>query len=409
MIKSKEITLVKIDDLVPYSKNMNKHTPEQIDRLVKLIEYQGFRDPIIAQKGTNVVAAGHGRLEAARKMGMKEVPVTYQEFENEAQFYAFVVSHNAINSNNWGGGLDLGQINQDFLDLGPELDIDMLGIKDFVIEPIEKLDPLTDEDESPEPPAIPVTRRGDIWLLGNHRLMCGDSTMIDDVEKLMNGEKADMVFTDPPYGMNLETDYSSMKNKDTAHWDNRPKKYRKVIGDDSPFNAGEILPFFDYCNEVFLWGADYYVETIERDHSSLGSWIVWDKFPSDANSKRIGSLFELCWSKQKHKREICRVQQPFGVKAKDRVHPTQKPVQLAEWFFERWGDKKEKIVDLFLGSGSTLIACEKTNRKCFGMELDEHYVSVVLNRWRNYTGKEPVLESTGQTLKELEDIQNEKG
>ena len=119
---------------------MNKHTPEQIDRLVKLIEYQGFRDPIIVQKGTNIIAAGHGRIEAARKMGIREVPVIFQEFENEAQFYAFVVSHNAINSNNWGGGLDLGQINQDFLDLGPELDVEMLGIKDFEIEPIEKID-----------------------------------------------------------------------------------------------------------------------------------------------------------------------------------------------------------------------------------------------------------------------------
>lgn len=119
---------------------MNKHTPEQIDRLVKLIEYQGFRDPIIVQKGTNIIAAGHGRIEAARKMGIREVPVIFQEFENEAQFYAFVVSHNAINSNNWSGGLDLGQINQDFLDLGPELDVEMLGIKDFEIEPIEKID-----------------------------------------------------------------------------------------------------------------------------------------------------------------------------------------------------------------------------------------------------------------------------
>lgn len=139
-IQSKEIQLVSIDSLIPYQKNMNKHTPEQIDRLVKLIEYQGFRDPIIVQKGTNIIAAGHGRIEAARKMGIREVPVIFQEFENEAQFYAFVVSHNAINSNNWGGGLDLGQINQDFLDLGPELDVEMLGIKDFEIEPIEKID-----------------------------------------------------------------------------------------------------------------------------------------------------------------------------------------------------------------------------------------------------------------------------
>lgn len=166
-IKSKQIEIVSVDSLVPYDKNMNKHTKEQIERLIKLIEYQGFRDPLIVQKGTNVVVAGNGRLEAAKVMGLKEVPVTFQEFENEAQLYSFVVSHNAINSNNWGGGLDLSMINKEMLDLGPDLDIEMLGIKDFVIEPIEKFEPQSDEDEVPEV-AHPITRKGDIWLLGTY-------------------------------------------------------------------------------------------------------------------------------------------------------------------------------------------------------------------------------------------------
>lgn len=144
-IKSEKIELVGVDTLIPYSKNMNKHTPDQIDRLIKLIEYQGFRDPLIVQKGTNIIAAGHGRWEAAKKMGLKEIPVVYQEFDSEAQFYSFVVSHNAINSSNWGGGLDLSQINIDLAVLGPELDIDILGIKDFTIEPMENLDDLTQD------------------------------------------------------------------------------------------------------------------------------------------------------------------------------------------------------------------------------------------------------------------------
>lgn len=139
-IKANEITQVNVSELIPYEKNMNKHTPEQIDRLIKLIEYQGFRDPLIVQKGTNVIAAGHGRWEAAKKMGLEKVPVTYQEFENEAQFYAFVVSHNAIAKDSWTS-LDLSQVNMEMLDLGPDFDIDMLGIKDFVIEPIEGLMP----------------------------------------------------------------------------------------------------------------------------------------------------------------------------------------------------------------------------------------------------------------------------
>jgi hypothetical protein len=139
-IKASKIELVDPSVLIPYEKNSNKHTDEQIDALIKQIEYQGFRDPLIAQKGTNVVAAGHGRLLAAQKMGLKKVPVTFQEFENEAQFYAFVVAHNAINSSHWGGGLDLSQINNDILDLGPDFNIDMLGIKNFTLDVVEKID-----------------------------------------------------------------------------------------------------------------------------------------------------------------------------------------------------------------------------------------------------------------------------
>lgn len=139
-IKSKDIELVDINLLVPYKKNMNKHTDEQIDRLIELIKYQGFRDPIIAQKGTNIIAAGHGRVEAAKKMGLEKVPVSYQEFANEEQFYSFVVSHNAINAAQWGGGLDFSKINVDIQELGPDLNIDLLGIKDFQIEPLDAID-----------------------------------------------------------------------------------------------------------------------------------------------------------------------------------------------------------------------------------------------------------------------------
>ncbi|GAG28295.1 unnamed protein product, partial [marine sediment metagenome] len=163
-------------------------------------------------KGTNRIAAGHGRLEAAKKIGLEKVPVTYQEFENEDQFYAFVVSHNAIAKDSWAS-LDLSMVNLELENLGP-IDIDMLGIKDFVVEPIEKYDEEKDDDV-PEVKGEPVTKRGDVWLLGEHRAMCGDSTMIDDVEKLMDGEKADMVFTDPPYGISVKNKMGEIKNDDS--------------------------------------------------------------------------------------------------------------------------------------------------------------------------------------------------
>jgi hypothetical protein len=146
-IKSKAIEFVKTKDLIPYSRNMHKHSPEQIDRLISLIEYQGFRDPLIVQKGTNIIAAGHGRYLAAIKMGLREVPVIFQEFDNAAQFYAFVVSHNAIGKDAWAE-LDLSEVNNDIGDLGPDFDIDMLGLKDFSIDPLEKFSGQEDTEDA---------------------------------------------------------------------------------------------------------------------------------------------------------------------------------------------------------------------------------------------------------------------
>ena len=138
-VKADSIELVHVNELIPHPKNMHDHSPKQIDRLSKLIEYQGFRNPLIVQKGTNLIVAGHGRLEAAKKLGMQTVPVVYQEFENEAQLYAYIVSDNAIGKDTWAS-LDLGKINLDILDLGPDLDIEMLGLKDFEVEPLDKMD-----------------------------------------------------------------------------------------------------------------------------------------------------------------------------------------------------------------------------------------------------------------------------
>ena len=390
-IKSTNIELVSVDQLVPYEKNMNQHTDEQIDRLIKLIEYQGFRDPIIAQKGTNRVAAGHGRLVAAKKMGLEKVPVTYQEFESEDQFYAFVVSHNAIAKDSWAS-LDLSMVNAELENLGP-IDIDLLGLKDFVVEPIEKLDPGCDEDEVPEVEHA-ITRRGDVWLLGEHRVMCGDSTMIDDVDKLMNGKKADAVYTDPPYGINLNTDNSKMHQGGNT--------YKKVANDDEDFDPRFMLEYFNECKEVFLWGFNYFANYLPSGTSH--SFIVWDKSIKGQDGI-MTSDFELCWSKNKHSNLIYR---KFwkGYRANEngekRVHPTQKPIEMFEWFAGKWLENCNLVSDLFLGSGSTLIACEKTNRKCYGMELDEHYCDVIVKRWEKYTGKTATLESTGQTYQELE-------
>lgn len=226
-----------------------------------------------------------------------------------------------------------------------------------------------------------------------HRVMCGDSTDKDDVDCLMNGAKADMVFTDPPYGIsfvekrNYGKGFSSSPPKAKG---GNPKlgEYKPIIGDqEQSFDPSICLSLSD---EVFLFGADYYADRVPTD----GSWVIWDKHTADYDTKiPFGNEFEMCWSKTRHRKEIAKIQWIGigGVKddtnAKKRLHPTQKPVQLPTWFFEKWGKDKTNIIDLFLGSGSTLIACEKTNRKCYGMEIDPHYVSVIINRWQEFTGK----------------------
>lgn len=384
--------LVKISKLKPHPKNPNKHSDEQIERLAKILTYQGWRYPIKVSNLSGFITSGHGRLLAAKKLGLKEVPVSNQDYDSEEQEYADVVSDNAIAS--WSE-LDLSDINREIENLGPDFDIDVLGLKDFVIEPADKLEPGADEDEIPAK-VESKTKLGDLYVLGKHRLLCGDSTNIQHVERLMDGKKSDMVFTDPPYGMFLDTNYDSMFASDKAHR-KTGERFEKVKGDHEDFKAEfiqTIFTAFPYCDEVFLWGADYYTEHIPD--RKAGSWVVWDKRTNENMDKVSGNTFELCWSKSKHKRLIARIMWSghHGMQKDDtktRVHPTQKPCSLIEWFFEQWGEKTKTVADLFGGSGSTLIACEKTKRQCFMMELDPHYCDVIVARWEKYTGKKAEL------------------
>lgn len=387
--------MVPIRELKPHPKNRNKHPEEQLRRLADILDYQGWRYPIKVSKLSGLITSGHGRLEAAQLLGLKEVPVNYQEYESEEQEYADLTADNAIAL--WAE-IDLAGINSDLGDLGPDFNIDMLGLKDFVLEPADKLEPGCDEDEVPEH-VEPKTKLGDIYLLGQHRLMCGDSTSIDAVEKLMDGEKADMVFTDPPYGMNLNTAFADSFGAptDKTYFTRETKNYKPVHGDNSEFNFLDSYALVESIEEQFWWGADYYCNHLPKN----GSWFVWNKRTTEGLEKMHGNHFELCWSRQKHQREIAHITWSgmYGHhKINDgekKVHPTMKAIKLIEWFFDKF--KGEKVIDLFGGSGSTLIACEKTKRKCFMMELDPHYCDVIVARWEKYTGKAAALSSHGIT------------
>lgn len=385
-------------------KNRNTHPPEQIAELVEQFRFQGIRHPIIISNRTGLIVAGDGRFQAAQKMGMIAFPVDFQDFANEAEEFSFGIADNSIAS--WAQ-LDLKAIHLDLPDMEP-FPLERLAIQGFELEPTPGE---TDPDAVPEPPKVAKTKRGELWILGEHRLLIDDCTVKENIERLMAGERADMVFTDPPYGINLDTDYSFATNTYDNVKSKGGNKYTAVAGDAEDYDPTPILSAFPYCTEIFLWGADYFAERIPQKNS--GSWVVWDKRQNDETDdakaesadKAFGSSFELCWSKTKHKRVFARIRSGiFGVNNEQgnskRVHPTEKPVQLAEWFFDRWGKGAKNIWDGYLGSGSTLIACEKTNRRCFGMEIEPLYGDVILDRWEKFSGKKAVRED-GTTWAEV--------
>ena len=383
-------------------KDLKPGDPEY-EKLKKSILTFDLVEPLVWNKRSGNLVGGHQRLKVLKELGQTEVEVSVVDLPDNKE-KALNLALNKI-SGEW----DLPRLKDilEELDTG-DIDIEITG---FDVKEIEDLltqfhvpeEGLTDDDEIPEKVEA-VCKTGDLWILGGekgHRLLCGDATKREDVERLMGKERADLVITDPPYGINLDTD-SGMKGIGQGN------KYRKVEGDENDYDPTPVLVFFGYCPEIILWGADYYSDRIPNKNA--GSWFVWDKTgggisPNSDYEKMFGSNFELCWSKAKHKRNIIRVlwKGILGLPKEDtkkRVHPTQKPVELCSWFIDKFSKPNDNIVDPYGGSGSTLIACEKLGRRCFMMEIDPYYTSVILRRWANFTGKDPVRED-GVKLSEL--------
>jgi len=388
----------RIEELIEYENNP-RHNEAAIGKVAASIEAFGFKVPIVVDKD-NVIVCGHTRKKAAERLGMQTVPCIIADDLTDEQIKAFRLADNKTSEfAEW----DFDKLSEELAELR-DMDFDMLafGFDNFEIEEPKEIveDEIPEVDEESEP----MTKLGDIWQLGRHRLMCGDSTDKTTVEKLMNGKKADMVFTDPPYGMNLDTDFSGMKNNlDFAKSKNFTggKKYEQGKVDDFCPEMIDAVLSID-AKEMFLWGADYFAELLPNKND--GSWIVWDKRANGnddveedySSDKMYGSCFELCWSKNKHKRDIARVKWAgvFGTEQEfdhKRHHPTQKPIKLAEWFLKRYSKDGHVVIDLFGGSGSTLIACEQLNRTCFTMELDPKYCDVIIKRWETLTGEKAVL------------------
>lgn len=387
--------IVEIHKIVPNPKNPNKHSDKQIERLAKIIDYQGQRSPIVISTLSGFVVKGHGRLMAMEKLEWEHVAVDYQDYESEAQEYADIVADNAIAE--WSE-LDLELIGAELKDMDFDLDLDLLGLEDFGLPEVEVLPSGSSGTDSIPEINHPISRRGDVWILGNHRLMCGDSTMIDDVEKLMNGKKADMVFTDPPYGIEYKSNWGS--------------NHESLENDDTFL---DFLPCLEIASKEkcpwFIWTTQkVYPKWREMYENYYQSTIVWFKRGGGMGNLKgdYAPDYEMALFCKKGKVEF-KSGRPGAVweVAKDSslnyVHPTQKPVELAEYAISHFFNEDDSgiILDLFLGSGSTLIASERKNKSCYGMEISEKYCDTIIKRWEGFTGQKAILEQTNQTYEEL--------
>jgi DNA modification methylase len=402
-----KIQQVNVEKLIPFARNSRTHSDKQVAEIAASIKEFGWTNPILVD-GDKGIIAGHGRLLAARKLGMDTVPVIELAHLTETQKRAYVIADNKLALNaDWDDQLLTIELN-DLLADGFALEL--LGFdKDELaklLEP-EQIEGLTDEDAVPEVPDEPVTKLGDVWILGNHRLMCGDSTSIDAVEKLMAGQKADMVFTDPPYNQNtqrggggeLGKQLRAQSDKIEFICDFDPTEFLNVL--PSVFAVG--INAYIFCNKDLL--PDYLIWAKNNDYSF---WVlVWKKeggIPINSAHRpdieyllvfRKKSIFNSGIKGINYSRllEVNR--------ARDGLHPTMKPIELIENQLQIGSNTKSIVADLFGGSGSTLIACEKTSRHARLMELDPKYCDVIVKRWQDFTGKVATLEATKEPFSKL--------
>jgi len=386
-----KIQQVSVEKLIPFARNSRTHSDKQVAEIAASIKEFGWTNPILVD-GDKGIIAGHGRLLAARKLNMDTVPVIELAHLTETQKRAYVIADNKLALNaDWDDQLLTIELN-DLLTDG--FTLELLGFdKDELaklLEP-EQIEGLTDEDAVPDVPDEPVTKLGDVWILGNHRLMCGDSTSITDVEKLMDGNVVDLIFTDPPYNVGFN---------------GRSGKHEVIKNDN--LSESDFATFIEeICNTIkaidpkayYIW-CNWNFYGILQGKLNYKTCIVWAK-----NVFGMGNGYrhqhEFCLFNGKID-EIIKNESDLWEVKKDHnyVHPTQKPVALSVRAFGNH-IKLLNVLDLFGGSGSTLIGAEQTGRKAFIMELDPKYCDVIVKRWQDFTGKMATLEATKEPFSKL--------
>ena len=378
------------DNLTANPLNFRRHPKEQLNALRGSMKELGWIKTVIVNKRSGYVLDGHARVEEAIRQGLPSIPVTYVDLDENEEKLALAVLDPIT---------ELAYRDDETLKLLLEqANASDQDLKDFLLtlnnqEAESGLLPSADEDEVPEPPKQAITKLGDLIILGNHRLLCGDATKTGDVEKLMDGKKADMVFTDPPYGVDYDGGALSKRIK------------LKNDGKNTNIYQMTIPLIFIFTIDkvpIYIWHAAGYADMASNlwaNNIEIRSQIIWNK-----NLAQFGALS----AQYKQKHEPCfycfkKGQSPYWYgstnqvtvwdvqrESKNEFHPTQKPIELAEIAINNSSKKGQSVLDLFGGSGSTLIACEKTNRQCYMMELDPIYCDVIIERWEKATGKKAI-------------------
>lgn len=399
MLGATKIEWLSVETLIPYAKNARTHSDEQVAQIAGSIKEFGFNNPVLIDKENSIVA-GHGRLMAARKLGMDKVPVVRLEHMTEAQRKAYVLADNRIALNS---GWDTSMLSLELQELKDDIDLSLLGFDadelDALLNPIEETEGLTDEDAVPDVPEEPKTKLGDIYILGNHRLMCGDSCSITDMEKLVNGRQVDMWLTDPPYNVAYEgktKDALTIKNDSMGDEGFRQFLRDAYVTADTVMKSGAVF---------YIWHADsegYNFRGAAHDAGwKVRQCLIWKKSTMVMGRQDYHWKHEPClygwkdgaghlWAADRKQTTILEFDKP----SRNGEHPTMKPVALFEYQMLNNTKGGDIVLDSFGGSGTTLLAAEKNGRHAYLMELDPKYCDVIVKRWEEFTGKKAVLEES---------------
>ena len=382
-----KVEYVSIDKIKPYQRNARKHDSKSIEVIANSISEFGMADPIAVWGKENIVIEGHGRLLALKQLGYDKAPIIHLDYLTDEQRRAYTLAHNkTAEFSEWDMELLTDEAESIF-----NIDLSDFG---FDLSEYEEEETEIIEDEVPEE-VEPVAKMGDIWQLGRHRLMCGDSTSVDNMNKLFDGNTIDLVLSDPPYGIDVVQNNSIGGDKAFGKVGGRhivkSNTYMKIKGDDTTDTAKE---FYNSCVSMniynyILFGGNYFTDFLEPK----ACWIVWDKQNTGnfadvelawTSFDKGAKLYQWLWN------GLCR-KGDRKAECSKRVHPTQKPVGLLADILNDFSKENDNIFDGFGGSGSTLIACEQTNRICYMIEYEPHYVDVIIARWEQFTGQKAVL------------------